>query len=507
MFTPSTTYYLLFGRNWSLFLFAFSLVFFFVTSASVPREKGSSHRVSSATYHLIHNKVKNLEVSYKKNNDLPPEQYFTQRLDHFNAQDRRTWKQRYFVNSTFWDGTGPIFLQIGGEGAISAGYVVFLQMANYAKVYGALMLALEHRFYGASQPFANLSTENLRYLSSQQALADAATFLAAMKNQFATNAPVVSFGCSYPGNLAAWFRLKFPTSTLASVASSAPVQATLDFFQYLDVVDKSLSYFAGEKCDQQIQTATNIIQNLLQSSSGRQKLQYMFNLCEPLLSDKDISTFMSNLMGNFMGVVQYNDENGNPVDISYLCSMMLNSSDALTAYIQISNLFLKAQGATCMDVSYKNVIQQLQDTSSVAAGVGMRQWTYQTCAEFGYFQTTDSPSDQQPFGNLVPVSYYVDMCKDAFGIEFDTAKRINETNIYYGGNELPKYGPTNILFVNGNVDSWHALSVTDTHSPFLSSILINGTAHCANVLPSSPNDIPSLVEARKKSLLKLVHGS
>ena len=34
-------------------------------------------------------------------------------------------------------------------------------------------------------------------------------------------------------------------------------------------------------------------------------------------------------------------------------------------------------------------------------------------AEFAYFQTTDSPS--QPFGNLVPLSLYTDMCTAAFG--------------------------------------------------------------------------------------------
>ena len=32
-------------------------------------------------------------------------------LDHFNAQDDRTWQQRYWVNDTFWNPSlgGPIF--------------------------------------------------------------------------------------------------------------------------------------------------------------------------------------------------------------------------------------------------------------------------------------------------------------------------------------------------------------------------------------------------------------
>jgi hypothetical protein len=33
--------------------------------------------------------------------------------------------------------------------------------------HGAILYALEHRFYGKSQPFDDLATENLRYLSTE----------------------------------------------------------------------------------------------------------------------------------------------------------------------------------------------------------------------------------------------------------------------------------------------------------------------------------------------------
>ena len=36
-----------------------------------------------------------------------------QRLDHFSQEETRTWKQRYFVNDTFFDGRGPVFLMCG----------------------------------------------------------------------------------------------------------------------------------------------------------------------------------------------------------------------------------------------------------------------------------------------------------------------------------------------------------------------------------------------------------
>jgi len=431
---------------------------------------------------------------------MPPAMWFTQELDHLDHQSNATWQQRYYVNDTFYVPGGPIFFQIGGEAAISPLYVLVLEYVNYAAKYGALIVALEHRFYGASQPLPDLSTQNLAFLSSQQALADAATFIEWFQgSNHAQNAPVITFGGSYPGNLAAWFRLQYPQLTYGTVASSAPVQATLDFFQYLDVVDKSLSYFTGPECDILIQSATTSIQSMIISPAGRAQLVEMFNVCpnSNLTSQNDVTTFISDLMGNWMGTVQYNDENNNPITIDYLCGMMDNaSSNPLQAYAAVSNLFLNLTNQPCLDASYSSMITMLQDTTPNTTGVGFRQWTYQTCTQFGYFQTTDSPSSLQPFGDLVPLQYYTQMCFDSYGKKFPTAALINETNTYYGGKDLGN-GPTNILFVNGNIDPWHSLSITANLSDTVRAILINGTAHCANMFPAQVNDPPGLAEAQK----------
>jgi len=335
-------------------------------------------------------------------------------------------------------------------------------------------------------------------------MADAAYFITELKKQYnVPYSPVVTFGCSYPGALSAWFRENYPSVTMASVASSSPVQATLDFYGYLDVVNSSLAHFAGEVCDARIQSATNTIQSLLQTSAGKSQIQTLFKTCAPIGSNEDIAVLMSTLMGYFQGIVQYNDENGNPIDISYVCNIMENSTvDPLTAYVQINNLFLQQAGTPCLDISYQDMIDQVKNVSQPEDGVGIRSWTYQTCAEFGYFQTTDSPN--QPFGDLVPVTFYTQMCSDIFGMDPNgIAANINQTNALYGGNDLSPWGPTNILFVNGNIDPWHALSVTTNLSPSLQAILIDGTAHCANVEPSSPNDPPSLVAARQKTSLQI----
>ena len=68
-----------------------------------------------------------------------------------------------------------MFVYIGGEGPQSAPSPR-LFMATLAAETGALMVALEHRFFGESYPTPDMSDENLKYLTSNQALADLARF-------------------------------------------------------------------------------------------------------------------------------------------------------------------------------------------------------------------------------------------------------------------------------------------------------------------------------------------
>ena len=144
--------------------------------------------------------------------------YTEQRLDHFSQEETRTWAQRYFVNNKYFDGSGPVFLCVGGEGSeltpdvVETGTVHCAVMVELAKQVGGLILALEHRYYGESQPVSDLSTANLKWLTSKQALGDVAQFhdyISKIYNLTDKNR-WVTFGGSYPGMLAAWARIKYP---------------------------------------------------------------------------------------------------------------------------------------------------------------------------------------------------------------------------------------------------------------------------------------------------------
>lgn len=44
---------------------------------------------------------------------------WTARVDNFDNNSTDTFLQRYYVDATYWDGNGPVFFEIGGEGTLS----------------------------------------------------------------------------------------------------------------------------------------------------------------------------------------------------------------------------------------------------------------------------------------------------------------------------------------------------------------------------------------------------
>jgi hypothetical protein len=161
---------------------------------------------------------------------------------------------------------------LGGEGPASpidvGGHFI---LNEYAQRFNALVLSIEHRFYGKSVPTRDLSNANLRFLNSEQAyhlppephtrciphipslfvaracaavrrLADFAVFRQYISEKLALPKTTkwVAFGGSYSGALSAWFRLKYPHLVDGSLATSAPIKAQLDFSEYNEVVQRSL---------------------------------------------------------------------------------------------------------------------------------------------------------------------------------------------------------------------------------------------------------------------------
>ncbi len=120
---------------------------------------------------------------------------------------------------------------------------------HLSREFSALIVFAEHRYFGESMPFGNQTEaykkENNIYLTVEQALADYVKFLKhyliegnifvlvyfSLSFSFFSlflkvdcpDCPIIAFGGSYGGMLAAWLRMKFPNVVNAAIASSAPI--------------------------------------------------------------------------------------------------------------------------------------------------------------------------------------------------------------------------------------------------------------------------------------------
>ena len=85
---------------------------------------------------------------------------------------------------------------------------LFSAMVPYVLFVFALFRKMHFKFVVS---FSDISDSSLKYLNSEQALADLAAFSQSMARKFnLTSSKWISFGGSYPGSLSAWFRLKYP---------------------------------------------------------------------------------------------------------------------------------------------------------------------------------------------------------------------------------------------------------------------------------------------------------
>jgi pimeloyl-ACP methyl ester carboxylesterase len=192
----------------------------------------------------------------------------------FFSHKQDTFRQRYFVfdkhrsNST---GNDVALLYICGEAMCSGtpqNYAI-----DYARELGASLLTLEHRYYGKSVPVPTLSTQNLRHLTTQQALADLAYFIQFYGKHAKLHKPKwIIIGCSYAGALSAWFRLKYPHLVVGALSSSGVVNAILNFWEF----DDQIRISTGPKCSAQLRRVTNIMERQFEKGN-KQLVKQLFN--------------------------------------------------------------------------------------------------------------------------------------------------------------------------------------------------------------------------------------
>lgn len=415
-----------------------------------------------------------------------------QPVDHFDKTDTRTWMMRYCQNLEFYQPNGPIYLLIGGEAPLDYHYTLLGFIYELAKETNGALIMSEHRYYGQSLPFQNLVTENMKYLSSQQALADLATLVKFLKSTFKSkkspDPKVVVVGGSYAGNLAAWMKLLYRDVVDAAISISGPVLAKLNFLEYFEIVGKDFLQYGTPGCYYTIKKIFKSYENMLSTPEGIEELITKENICNntDMTKRENQQEFFGQKLGSLALTAQY----ATTIDAFKITCEKLVTNSKIEFFVDE-----KFQHQSCNDVDFYNSIKKINPND--------KPWIYQTCTEFAFFQTLDS--NNEPFTHNFPLEYYVEICKALFGSDFDE-KRADEgvkaTNALYGGRDP---NVTKVVFVNGDLDPWHTLSVLKNLSDEAPAFLIPKSSHCAVMFSSNPHvDSIEMSKARQKikSLIK-----
>ena len=182
---------------------------------------------------------------------LYPERNMSIPVDHFHndstyaPHSTGVFDNRYWFDASFYKKGGPVIVLQSGETDASS-RLVYLQkglLHQLVKATNGIGVVFEHRYYGTSFPTEDLTTKNLRFLTTDQALADQTYFaknvvFEGLEDMDLTSpiVPYFAYGGSYSGGFVAILRKVYPQYWWGSIASSGVTYALWDYWQYYEPV-------------------------------------------------------------------------------------------------------------------------------------------------------------------------------------------------------------------------------------------------------------------------------
>ena len=372
-------------------------------------------------------------------------------------------------------------------------------------------MVLEHRYYGQSWPVPDLSIENLRFLTTDQSLADTTYFAKHVvfpgletENLTAKDTAWIAYGGSYAGAYVSFLRKLYPKTWWGAISSSGVTNAQWDYHEYLDPI----AQYGPQPCVNLTKSLTNVMDNIIfNNHSYVAELKQLFNL-QGLQYDDD---FMSALSSGIFGWQSRNwDPAVNSLGFANYCGNLSSTDILYPAYNDREALAEKLitaggypeQAATWVPnllnwaayVNYTQVQRILRSGETVAEYFSVRNdtfyeqddisqtwrsWPYQYCTQWGYLQVGSTvPKDQLPLISRTQTLEYASIiCRSAFNLT--TPAKTEEIN-KYGGFTLSY---PRLAQLGGETDPWRPTSpLADAYlsTPSTQSqprILIEGAVH------------------------------
>lgn len=419
-------------------------------------------------------------------------------IDHFHndsiyePHSSDTFGLRYWFDASHYREGGPVIVLQGGE-TDGKERLPFLQkgiVAKLAEATGGIGVVLEHRYYGASMVLSNFSTSSLRFLSTEQAVADMAYFAQNVVfdglehlNLTAPNTAYIAYGGSYAGAMVAFLRKLYPQVYWGAIASSAVTLAKYDYWEYLEAA----RLFGPKECINATQAFTQVIDSILVEKADPDlvlRLKSVFGLQDVRRSDDFANAISYGIFGlqdlNWdpaESLPTFNEYCGNvsSTELLYpslapltkevgelitrggssyvnnraLTSQMLN----FIGYNNITVIGSCLRHNMTLDDCLTNFDTKFYQRDGMYTG-RWRPWPYQFCTEWGYLITGSRvPSDQLPLiSRTVDLDYTSFACKAAFNITRES--NVDKINKLGGlGFRYPR-----LAFIDGERDPWRAVT-------------------------------------------------
>jgi len=435
------------------------------------------------------------------NDDGFKTQYFTQKLDHFNFQSNgeNTYEQRYLINTDYWDKSpSPIFFYTGNEGDIES----FKQASGFVTWFGkdskAMIVFAEHRYYGKSLPFGDKSFDegNIGLLTMEQAMADFATLIQHLKKEYdCEKSPVITFGGSYGGQLAAYMRIRYPNLVEGALSASAPlywITGEGDSHGFWKSVTDTFSASA-EGCKQTVIDGFQQLQSKA-DSGNYDEISNIFNTCQQITKEnythllewiRNAFTILAMMNypypTNFLAPLP-----GHPVKEA--CYNAVGASTSLEGLAQITGLNY-GNTTQCHDIMQEYV--HCSDPTGCGLGNDAVAWDYQACTEIILPGGTTGVDDMFPVIKFDDQDR-VDYCQEKYKVQ----PRKNWIHMDFWTDKLVL--ASNIIFSNGDLDPWGPGGVNKDLSKNLPYVFVKGGAHHFDLRGPHANDPQTVIDAREE---------
>ncbi|TQV91314.1 serine carboxypeptidase S28 [Cordyceps javanica] len=443
----------------------------------------STTAITPNGFPVLYDPVKGLHKDINVNNSNIQEHTLSVPVDHFHNETQYEphsddfFSLRYFLETSHYKPGGPVIVIAGGEATaeyrrptLGVGIGPLL-----AKATGGIVLVLEHRYYGKSFPVPNLSRENYRFLTTEQAVADTAYFaqhvqFPGLEDQDLTSAktPWIIYGGSYAGAFAAITRKLYPDVYWGAISSSGVTRAVYDYWEYTEAT----RLFAPGDCGSVMSNMTYVVDTAIFSNDSTKvrTVKELFGY-NSSVSDASFGLRIAHPFSALQGESWVKGESDNTLQdyCNTITSPELSYPDLESSRSTAEQLVQDAGFDTRIATTLLNYIglqQKNSDNGSKReqwlhkAQLEQRSaqlsdgysWYYQTCSQWGFFLTGSGvPKNIRGIlSRAVTIEGSANGCKQTFGISdppnVESINRLGGVNFSY-----PR-----LAIIDGKQDPWRA---------------------------------------------------